>query len=128
VGVALILARVGLIVFIATLRGYVTDPLLLAVIGLCGILAQVLLRVISSIVFPDDGVHTEGVDEHGNPIVVEDDENENKWPNTTQAQALPSTAHGDPEATTNSASDDHGASTDEHGGSGDEQEAPEKGE
>lgn len=123
VGIALIMARVGLIVFIVTLRGYVTDPLLLAVIGLCGIIAQVILRVISSIVFPDDGFHTEGVDEHGNPIIVEDAEDENKWPNTTQAQALPGKARDDPEATTrtNSASDEQGASTEEQGASSEEQ-------
>lgn len=116
VGVALIMVRVGLIVFIATLRGYVTDPLLLAVLGLCGIIAQVILRVICGIVFPDDGVHTEGVDDNGKPIVVEDDEDENKWPNVTQAQAVPrKQGPGDPEATANAAgsSDEQGASSDD---------------
>ena len=134
VAVALIVPRVGLIVFIATLRGYVTDPLLLAVIGLCGIIAQVILRVISNIVFPDDGVHTEGVDELGSPIVVEDDENEKKWPNTTQAQALPNKTHADAEATGDSvsaeqyeSSDSQIASTGEQGASSDEQTASENG-
>ena len=86
--VTLILLRVGLIAFIATLFLYVTDPLVLPVIGLCCIFAQLILRVISSVVFPDDGVHSE-VDAHGNHVEVEDDEDENKWPNTTQAQAVP---------------------------------------
>jgi hypothetical protein len=87
VGVVLILLRVGLIAFIATLSLYVTDPLLLPVIGLCGIFAQLVLRAISNVVFPDDRVHSE-VDDHGKHVIVEDDEDENKWPNTTQAQAL----------------------------------------
>jgi len=81
-----------------------------------------MLRVICGIVFPDDGVHTEGVDEFGNPNIVQDDEDENKWPNTTQAQALPAKEQGE-EATTNSASDEQGAATVEQGAAtdGDEQ-------
>jgi hypothetical protein len=85
--VVLILLRVGLIAFIATLSLNVTDPLLLPVIGLCCIFAQLVLRAISNVVFPDDRVHSE-VDDHGKHVIVEDDEDENKWPNTTQAQAL----------------------------------------
>ena len=87
VAVLLILLRVGLIAFMATLSLYVSDPLLLPVIGLCCIFGQLVLRVISNVVFPDDRVHSE-VDDHGKHVIVEDDDDENKWPNTTQAQAL----------------------------------------
>lgn len=87
VAVVLILLRVGLIAFMATLFLYVTDPLLLPVTGLCCIFGQLILRVISNVVFPDDRVHSE-VDDHGKHVIVEDDEDENTWPNTTQAQAL----------------------------------------
>lgn len=116
VSVGLTMARVGLVVFIATLRGYITDPLLLSVIGLCGIVAQIILRVISNVAFPDASVHRDcQVDAAGNHIMVENDENENKWPNTTEAQALPCKSRGgDAEATTaHSTSDEQGMSTDE---------------
>jgi hypothetical protein len=86
--IMLIVARIGMMAFIATVCLYVTDPLILPVIGLRCLFSGVVLRVISSLVFPDDGVHSE-VDEHGNHVEVEDDEDENKWPNETQAQAVP---------------------------------------
>lgn len=116
ISVALTFIRVGIVVFIVTLRGYVTGPLWLSIIGLCCILAQVILRVVSSIVFPDDAVHWEGgIDEDGNHIMVEDDENEFKWPNTTEAQAVPCNKSqcDDPEATAHSISDYQGETMEE---------------
>jgi len=52
--VILVLARVGLIAFAATIFLYVTDPEKLAVIGLFGIFAQVLLRFLGEFIFPLD--------------------------------------------------------------------------
>ena len=46
--IPLLLARVGLVVFIATLSQYQTSPSYLAFIGLVGILAQVVLRVVGT--------------------------------------------------------------------------------
>jgi hypothetical protein len=43
--------RVGLIVFIASASQYLTDPSLLALVGLMGIIIQVLLRVAGSFFF-----------------------------------------------------------------------------
>jgi hypothetical protein len=51
-------------------------------------LHEVVLRIVISLVFPNDGAHSE-VDGHGNHIEVEDNEDENKRPNETQAQAVP---------------------------------------
>lgn len=50
--VLLVLARVGLLAFIATLWLYVTDPHFLAAIGMCCIFMQVLLRAVGNVVFP----------------------------------------------------------------------------
>jgi hypothetical protein len=107
--ITLIVSRVGLIVFIATLSLYVTDPLVLPVTGLCCIFVQLILRVISGVVFPDDGVHSE-VDEHGDHVEVEDDEDENKWPNTTQAQAVPGNQVDAEDVTTSSEVEHHAIS------------------
>eukprot|EP00429_Kryptoperidinium_foliaceum_P009009 CAMPEP_0176014928 /NCGR_PEP_ID=MMETSP0120_2-20121206/7074_1 /TAXON_ID=160619 /ORGANISM="Kryptoperidinium foliaceum, Strain CCMP 1326" /LENGTH=329 /DNA_ID=CAMNT_0017347881 /DNA_START=487 /DNA_END=1476 /DNA_ORIENTATION=- len=51
VGSILVLLRVGLICFIATLSQWVTQPSLLAFVGLMGIFTQVCLRVIGSVYF-----------------------------------------------------------------------------
>lgn len=81
------LLRVGVVVFTATLQIYETDPEYLAIIGLGCILAELILRVVGTTVFPDDEIHAEEGLEHGHEISSEP--NENKWPNVTEAQALP---------------------------------------
>jgi len=52
--VFLVFIRVLLIGFIATLSQYTTSPDTLAFVGLCGILAQLVLRVLGSFAFPVD--------------------------------------------------------------------------
>eukprot|EP00934_Nitzschia_sp_Nitz4_P007984 Nitzschia sp. Nitz4//scaffold8_size234185//202587//204558//NITZ4_001296-RA/size234185-processed-gene-0.405-mRNA-1//-1//CDS//3329559923//7974//frame0 len=47
----LIALRIGLVVFIATISQYATEPSLLAFVGLMGISAQVLLRIVGSLFF-----------------------------------------------------------------------------
>lgn len=72
--VTFFVVRVGLIVFIATLSQYVTQPDVLALIGLLGILCQVALRFVGSFVFEEDFTHEGDFDE--------------LWPNVTQPQAI----------------------------------------
>ena len=67
--VSFFLVRVGLIVFIATLSQYVSEPDVLAFIGLMGILCQVALRFVGSFVFEEQFTHDDDIDE--------------VWPNVT---------------------------------------------
>jgi hypothetical protein len=71
------LVRVGLIVFIATLSQYVTEPDVLAFIGLLGILCQVALRFVGSFVFEEHLTHDDDSNEFGEV-----------WPNVTKPQAI----------------------------------------
>jgi hypothetical protein len=50
--VFLITLRVAVIGFIASLSQYTTAPGVLAAVGLCGILSQLILRVMGSFAFP----------------------------------------------------------------------------
>jgi hypothetical protein len=75
IAVALFFIRVGMIVFIATLSQYVTDPELLAFIGLVGIIVQVLLRVVGTSFFGHE--YDDGED---------DGESSHMWPNVTRPQ------------------------------------------
>ncbi len=77
VAIGLVAMRVVLIVFIATVSRYDTRPETVSLWGMAGILAQVVLRVVGSVLFPEDSMH-EG--EHGD---------ERKWPNVTEAQSEP---------------------------------------
>lgn len=71
----LVLFRIGMICFIATLSQYVTQPSVLAFVGLVGILGQVLLRVIGSSYFGPEFQHEK------------DHEDESSlWPNVTKPQ------------------------------------------
>ena len=75
VSVILALLRLGLVCFFATLSQYVTDPSLLAIVGLVGIVGEVLLRVVGSTFFGPEYGHND------------DPENESSlWPNVTQPQ------------------------------------------
>jgi hypothetical protein len=75
--VTFFLVRVGLIVFIATLSQYVTEPDVLAFIGLLGIVFQVALRFVGSFFFEEHFSH-------------DNDSNEfdEVWPNVTKPQAM----------------------------------------
>lgn len=71
----LVTLRLGLVCFIATLSQYVTQPSVLAVVGLVSIVGEVLLRVVGSTFFGEDH-------DHG-----DDPENESSlWPNVTKPQ------------------------------------------
>ena len=85
IGVLTTVCRVGLLVFMATLSTYLTDPGKLVLVGLGGIIAQVLLRFATTLVFgPELGEESEEHDEVkggvGDP---------KKWPNVTAPQAIP---------------------------------------
>eukprot|EP00978_Attheya_sp_CCMP212_P046128 scaffold375638_cov58-Attheya_sp.AAC.1 len=84
IGAFVIFLRICLLVFIATLSQYVSDPTPIAIIGLVGNMAQVILREMSTAIFSDGNVH----DTHdGEKHSEESDEDDDKWPNTTQARA-----------------------------------------
>lgn len=53
-GIPLFLIRVGLIVFMATLSQYLTEPSTMAFIGLLGAVVQVILRIVGSTLYRDD--------------------------------------------------------------------------
>lgn len=53
-GIPLLLIRVGLIVFMATLSQYVTDPSHIAFYGLLGLVVQVVLRVVGTSLYEPD--------------------------------------------------------------------------
>lgn len=83
-GSILIFIRLCLLVFIATLSQWETDPDHVAVIGLAGVFTQLLLRVFGSVFFPSEQVHAFD----GGPGANEtEDPEENKWPNVTHAVA-----------------------------------------
>lgn len=84
-GITLVLVRGGIIAFMATLSRYVTDPTALSLIGLAGIVAEVALRFVGTLVFPDDRVHAK-VDSQGLDV-PQDDVEDRKWPNVTHAVA-----------------------------------------
>lgn len=60
----LILLRLGLVCFMGTLSLWVTQPSVLVVTGLVGIVVQVLLRVIGSSFFGPDFDHNHGNEDH----------------------------------------------------------------
>jgi hypothetical protein len=75
IAMALALIRIGMIIFIATLSQYATEPELLCFIGMVGILAQVLLRVVGTSIFDEEERH-------------EDFESSSFWPNVTRPEAI----------------------------------------
>jgi hypothetical protein len=83
-GYFLLIIRGGFICFVATLSQWVTDPEALAEIGLVSVAFQICMRVLGAIIFPSQ-VHAVTTDDHGHK--VEEDSEENKWPNTTHAEA-----------------------------------------
>jgi hypothetical protein len=95
--VVFILVKMGLVVFIVTLPLYMKDATSLALIGLAGIIAQVCLRFVGSVVFPDirtDACDIGGTGGHGGAKHGDDDDSmEEKWPNITRARAEPGDLH-----------------------------------
>mmetsp|Transcript_8471 Transcript_8471/g.14026 ORF Transcript_8471/g.14026 Transcript_8471/m.14026 type:complete len:587 (+) Transcript_8471:76-1836(+) len=77
-GVLLTIARIALCVFFATLSLYENDPDHLAVLGLAGVFAQLIIRKIGSVLFAEeaDGGKQKKIDPE-----------ETKWPNVTHAVA-----------------------------------------
>lgn len=92
IAVILVLVRVGLVAFIATLWLYLTDPHHLAAIGMCCIIVQMLLRAIGDIVFPHESLDEDG-DANGSKVPsVDSDADLNKLSNTTGVEL----AQGEP--------------------------------
>ena len=69
----LVVLRIGMVCFIATLSQYVTQPSVLAFVGLIGISGQVLLRVVGSSFF-------------GPEFEKHHDNDSSLWPNVTKPQ------------------------------------------
>jgi hypothetical protein len=78
-GMGLLFVRIGMLAFVATLSQYFTEPEGLAIIGLCGIGFQVILRVIGTSLY---GPIFESHDPNNDP----DDDSQNMWPNVTRPE------------------------------------------
>jgi len=88
-GILLILCRVGLLLFMATLSQYETDPQDLATWGLLGVVLQLALRKLGTMYLSADRVHALQNDDVHNGARDRLDPEENKWPNVTHGQAHP---------------------------------------
>mmetsp|Transcript_5699 Transcript_5699/g.7280 ORF Transcript_5699/g.7280 Transcript_5699/m.7280 type:complete len:563 (+) Transcript_5699:38-1726(+) len=99
--VFVVLLRLVVIIFVATIALYITEPELVALAGFCAISIQVIIRLIGAkyyhpLSFHHD-VHEEQQNEaekgdrfaHGQPNIVDEEVNEELWPNTTQAMSVP---------------------------------------
>lgn len=53
-GIPLLLARIGLVAFMASLSQYATDPSLIAFVGLAGVVAQLALRVVGTLLYREE--------------------------------------------------------------------------
>ena len=85
-GLLLVFLRVGLLLFMATLSQYETNPENLAVEGLMGVLLQLVLRKLGTHYL--SGNHQVGPVEGGHSGAPEDPESLT-WPNVTHAKASP---------------------------------------
>lgn len=54
IGIPLALARVGLVVFMATLSQITTDPSTIAFIGMLGVVTQVMLRIVGTVLYREE--------------------------------------------------------------------------
>lgn len=91
----LLFLRLCLLVFIATLSQYETDPDHLALAGLAGVVAQLILRVCGTVIFKQPQIHQEMMDTKAQLEAMgeldddeEDIDEERKWPNVTHARAV----------------------------------------
>lgn len=90
-GVVFAAVRVGLVAFIASLSQYVQDPEMLAIIGMIGIILQVLTRLLGDLVYPE-GKKCNNGQGHGDD---EQDSEDEHWPNITHARAKPAGTSSD---------------------------------
>ncbi|CAB9505398.1 expressed unknown protein [Seminavis robusta] len=102
-GIILVMIRVGLILFMATLGLYETDPQNLAIIGLFGVVLQLILRKLGTKYLSANRVHalgeaTEHKDANASCRAGDVDPEENKWPNVTHAVAQPAHQSGEMKA------------------------------
>ena len=80
-GIFLLVCRVGLLVFMATLSQYETDPENLALLGLMGVVLQLAFRKLGTMYLSAEQVHA--LEKAGKTT----DPESSKWPNVTHAQA-----------------------------------------
>jgi hypothetical protein len=79
-----VLSRIVIMIFLATLSQYVSDPELVVLIGFGTIVMQVTVRFLGRVYFPSRQIHA-----------IEDLEfkkeeiQEERWPNTTQPRSIP---------------------------------------
>ena len=81
-GIILVICRVGLLVFMATLSQYETDPQNLSILGLMGVVLQLALRKLGTMYLSANQVHA--LQEESSV-----DLESRKWPNVTHAVAHP---------------------------------------
>lgn len=88
-GIILVLLRLGMIVFMATLGVYETDPQNLAMIGLFCVLLQLILRKLGTKYLSAAQIHALGEAGHKENAVGSADMSDSedfKWPNVTHAE------------------------------------------
>ena len=88
-GIALVVFRCAITLFLATLSMWVSEPRTLAEIGLAAVICQLVNRFLGDVFFPDEQ-HYGGHHHHHEGVDDEDDEynEEYKWPNVTHAQSV----------------------------------------
>jgi hypothetical protein len=90
-GLLLLLIRVGMIGFTASLSLYITEPAALSFIGMCAILFQVLLRVVGTALYGPVFKSDDDDDNNGGDAV----NSNNIWPNVTRPMIAHSTTATD---------------------------------
>ena len=86
-GIILVVVRLGVLAFTATLSQWESEPENLAVIGLICVLMQLLLRKLGAKYLTHSQVHM--LDPHGQCEAKQRHGEEAQWPNVTHAQAEP---------------------------------------
>jgi hypothetical protein len=82
--VILLLIRVGMIGFTASLSQWITEPSTLSMIGMCAILFQVLLRVVGTALYGPVFKSSDGDDSAGSKGGIGEMETNDVWPNVTR--------------------------------------------
>ena len=98
-GIILTVARIALILFFATLSQYENnDPQQLAILGLAGVVAQLIIRQLGFIFFVEDEKEEAAAEKHdGEQTKCKIDMEESKWPNVTHAAAEDANKEKEPE-------------------------------
>jgi hypothetical protein len=88
-GIILTVARIALILFFATLSQYENnDPQQLAILGLAGVVAQLIIRQLGSVFFVEHEKEEAAAEKHDGELTkCKIDMEETKWPNVTHAAA-----------------------------------------